>query len=505
MRPASHNGPFLLSIDQGTTSTRTIAFDLEGTAVASAQFSFKQIYPKDGWVEHDALEIWQTTLDSLNSVLSQIGGAAHAAAIGITNQRETTVLWERASGKPLTNAIVWQDRRGATACKALVKAGYGEVIQTKTGLIPDSYFSATKLQWMLASDPSILKRAQRGELAFGTIDSFLLWHLTAGAVHATDATNASRTMLFNIHTQNWDQDLLDLFDIPSAVLPEVNDSASVYGETATGLFEANIPIAALIGDQQSALAGQACFSPGMAKATFGTGAFVLLNTGTAAPQSRNRLLTTIACRLNGTASYAIEGSVFNAGTVVQWLRDEAGFISNSAESETAALDAKPNSVVFVPAFTGLGAPYWDPAARGAILGMARDTSREDIVRAALESVCFQTNDLLEAMSSDTGTPLNMLRVDGGVAANNWMLQTLADVIGLPVERPSYLETTAQGAALVAGLGVGLYTNTRDLAELRSIDRIFEPNTSIDKREGAQARWKKAIASVQAYSNPNALT
>lgn len=490
---------FLLAIDQGTTSTRTVAFDINGAAVASAQLPFRQIYPRDGWVEHDANEIWQTTLTSLTKVLSETGGVGSVAAIGITNQRETTVLWDRKNGKPVGNAIVWQDRRGAAACHALNDSGYGKIVQERTGLVPDSYFSATKLQWLLQSDRDICARAKRGELAFGTIDSFLLWHLTGGQVHATDATNASRTMLFNIHTQTWDQELLDHFDIPELVLPDVRDTADDYGETAADLLGRNIPITALVGDQQSALAGQMCFSPGMAKATFGTGAFVLLNTGATAATSNNRLLTTIGCRLQGETTYAVEGSVFNAGTVVQWLRDEAGFFTDSAESETLARGSKQGAVTFVPAFTGLGAPYWDPQARGAIFGMTRDTTKADIVRAGLEAVCFQTNDLLDAMISDTGKPLDILRVDGGMAANDWMLQTLANVIQIPVERPTYLETTAQGAALFAGLGAHLFASPKDLLHLRSVDHIFEPKASIDWRETELTRWKKAIAGVQIVS------
>lgn len=498
--------PLLLAIDQGTTSTRAVAFNLKGAAVSSAQLPFQQIYPRDGWVEHDATEILRTTLASIKQVLSEIGRANRVLAIGITNQRETTVLWDRKTGEPVGNAIVWQDRRGAAVCKELDESGYSTVIQERTGLIPDSYFSATKLQWLLSSSKDTHAKAKRGELAFGTIDSFLLWHLTGGTVHATDATNASRTMLFNIHTQTWDQDLLDRFDIPAAVLPEVRDTADTFGETSADLFGIRIPITALVGDQQSALAGQVCFWPGMAKATFGTGAFVLMHTGETAPASRNRLLTTVGCRLQGAPSYALEGSVFNAGTVVQWLRDKAGFFADSDESENMAKNSKPSSLVtFVPAFTGLGAPHWDPAARGAIFGLTRDTTRAEIVRAALQSVCFQTHDLITAMVADTDKPLDILRVDGGMATNDWMLQTLADTIRIPVERPAYLETTAQGAAFLAGLGNKLFDSPEDLNQMRSVDRIFEPKASLDWRDVALRRWNAAVESVQLYADSSGKT
>lgn len=494
----------ILAIDQGTTSTRAVAFNFKGAAVASAQLPFQQIYPRDGWVEHNATEILNTTFSSIEDVLSEVGHTSRVLAIGITNQRETTVLWDRKTGEPIANAIVWQDRRGAAACKALDESGYSAIIQERTGLIPDSYFSATKLQWLLNSTNDVRARAKRGELAFGTIDSFLLWHLTGGTVHATDATNASRTMLFNIHTQTWDQDLLDQFDIPAAVLPEVRDTAGFFGKTCADLFGTRIPITTLVGDQQSALAGQACFRPGMVKATFGTGAFVLMNAGEAAPVSGNRLLATVGYRLQGTPTYAIEGSIFNAGTVVQWLRDKAGFIASSEESESAARNSNLSSpVVFVPAFTGLGAPHWNPSARGTIFGLTRDTASAEIVRAGLQSVCFQTYDLLNAMIADTQTPLNILRVDGGMAANDWMLQSLADTIRIPVERPTNLETTALGAAFLAGLGAALFDAPEDLNQLRTVDRIFEPSASLDWRDGALKRWQAAVKSVQLYtSNPD---
>ncbi|NKB43607.1 MAG: glycerol kinase GlpK [Alphaproteobacteria bacterium] len=490
------SGPFLIAIDQGTTSTRAVAFNVAGEAVATAQHSFPQIYPRDGWVEHDADTIWKTVQTCMKSVLSDIDGPGNVAAIGITNQRETTVVWDRSTGKPVCNAIVWQDRRGAAVCRTLAESGYGTIIQERTGLMPDSYFSATKLQWILESDPAIRDKAKRGELAFGTIDTFLLWRLTGGAAHATDATNASRTMLFNIHTQSWDEDLLDRFDVPAVMLPAVRDTASNYGKTDRSLFGVEIPITALVGDQQGALVGQACFKPGMAKATFGTGAFVLLNTGASAPSSQNKLLTTVGYRVDGAPAYAIEGSVFNAGTVVQWLRDQAGFIATAEESAALARQAKESAVMFVPAFTGLGAPHWDPDARGAILGITRDTTPAEIVRAGLEAVCFQTKELLDAMAADTGQPIEVLGVDGGMAANDWLLQTLADLLGIPVERPTNLESTVHGAALMAGLGVGIYGTLNELSAGRTTERLFEPSRSADWRDTSFKSWQSAVARVR---------
>ncbi len=490
------NGPYILAIDQGTTSTRAVAFSIDGTPVAAAQETFRQIYPQDGWVEHDPEEIWQTVRSTALAVIEQVGGTDAVTAIGITNQRETTVLWDRHTGQPVANAIVWQDRRGAEECRALVQAGIGTVIQEKTGLIPDSYFSATKIKWILDSDPSLRSKARNGALAFGTIDTFLLWRLTGGSVHATDATNASRTLLFNIHEQQWDEFLLDCLDVPSGLLPEVRDTACAYANTEPSLFGAAIPITALVGDQQGALAGQTCSVPGTAKSTFGTGAFVLLNTGDYAPLSKHNLLTTVAFRFSGKPTYAYEGSVFNAGTVVQWMRDEMDLFTDASHSESMAQAASDSDVVFVPAFTGLGAPHWDPAARGAILGLTRDSSRHDVVRAGLESVCFQIVELLDCMASDTGQRLETLRVDGGMATNNWMLQTLANITGLPVERPQYLETTVQGAAFLAGLGHGIYDSFEDVAQVRKIDRVFEPNASQDWRESRYALWEAAVKTVK---------
>ncbi len=496
MPHSQDTGPLLIAIDQGTTSTRAIAFDVNGSSVASAQHPFPQIYPQDGWVEQDAEVIWQSAQDCVASVFSEIGGADKVAAIGITNQRETTVVWDRNTGKPVYNAIVWQDRRGAGVCRKLVEDGHGYDIQERTGLRPDSYFSATKVQWILESDSVIRDKAVHGDLAFGTMDTFLLWHLTGGTVHATDATNASRTMLFNIHTQSWDTTLLNLFDVPEVMLPDVHDTAGDFGKTKLALFGAEIPIAAIVGDQQGALVGQSCFSPGMAKATFGTGAFVLLNTGEKTPVSENKLLTTIGYRLEGSPTYAIEGSVFNAGTIVQWLRDQAGFISTAEESAALARDAKESAVTFVPAFTGLGAPHWDPDARGAILGLTRDTTSAEIVRAGLEAVCFQIKELLDAMVADTGQPIDLLRVDGGMAANDWLLQTLADLLNLPIERPDNLESSVHGSALMAGLGVGLYDSLDGLSVGQTVDHLFEPSRSEDWRNASFQKWQDAVARVR---------
>lgn len=491
-------GPYLIAIDQGTTSTRTVAFTLTGVPVATHQRAFNQIYPRDGWVEHDPEEIWSTVCETVSAVIADIGGASRAAAIGITNQRETALIWDRTTGQCVGNAIVWQDRRGAERCQDLRRSAIGGEIQKLTGLIPDSYFSATKLEWILNANPHLRDRAERGELAAGTIDSFLLWRLTGGgaeAIHATDATNASRTMIYDIHRQRWDETLLAEFGVPVALLPAVRDTASPFGSTATDLFGASIPVTALVGDQQSALIGQMCFEPGMAKATFGTGAFVLINSGHDAPRSRHKLLTTVGYRIAGAITYAIEGSVFNAGTVVQWLRDEAGFIADARESDAAARHSNRDSVVFVPAFTGLGAPHWDPDARGAIFGLTRDTTKADIVRAGLEAVCFQTADLLDAMTIDAGRTLEVLRVDGGMAANDWMLQSLADLTGVPVERPSYLETTVLGAALMAGVGAGLFSAVSDADQVRSVDRIYTPSESEDWRKSRRELWRRAVGRV----------
>jgi len=486
--------PLLVAIDQGTTSTRAIAFDLEGTVVASSQESFPQIFARDGWVEHDANTIWSTARNCLGAILSKAG--EQVSAIGITNQRETTVVWDRHTGEPVSNAIVWQDRRGASICKALIADGYDRVIQDRTGLIPDSYFSATKLQWILESDPDIKRKAEQGLLAFGTVDTFLLWKLTNGNAHATDATNASRTMLFNIHSQKWDEELLVRFGIPMSVLPTVQDTSTEFGHTDPSLFGTKIPITAMVGDQQGALVGQACFTPGMAKATFGTGAFVLLNTGADARASENNLLTTVGYRLEGNPSYALEGSVFNAGTVVQWMRDQAGFFSDAKDTEDLAKNSQDSGVTFVPAFTGLGAPHWDPDARGAILGITRDTTKADIVRAGLEAVCFQTRELLDAMAIDAEHSIDLLRVDGGMAANGWLLQFLSDLLNIPVERPKNLEASVHGAALMAGLGAGLYASLDEISQVRKTDQVFSPRQTADWRDSIYGEWRRAVKRIK---------
>ncbi len=490
--------PYILSIDQGTTSTRAVVFDAKGRAVATAQKPFRQIFPQDGWVEHDPEDIWTATLEVCHTAVREAGGAAAIAAIGITNQRETTVVWDKRTDKPVGNAIVWQDRRGATRCAELRAAGKANTIQKKTGLLIDSYFSATKVEWILAQSAETRAAAAQGHLAFGTIDTFLLWRLSGGRVHATDATNASRTMLFDIHKGDWDDELLALFNVPRAMLPEVRDTAGPFGETAPALFGRAIPITAVVGDQQGALVGQACFEPGSVKSTYGTGCFVLVNTGAKALASKNRLLTTIAYRLNGETTYALEGSIFNAGTVVQWLRDGLHIIDHAADSErlAASLDGADDArVFFVPAFTGLGAPYWDPDARGAILGLTRDSGRAQIVRAALDSVCFQTADLLTALQQDGIAPPSALRVDGGMVANHWLMQRMADITGLAVERPVYGETTVLGAAFLAGLGAGIFASPDDVKAAWKLDFSTHPGLAPARRETLLAGWRTAVGRV----------
>ncbi len=491
--------PRILAIDQGTTSTRAVMFDESGKALATSQIPLRQIYPADGWVEHNAEDIWEATLSVCRAVIEQSGGIEGVAAIGITNQRETTVVWNRRTGRPVTNAIVWQDRRGAALCAALRDAGHEGAIQNKTGLLIDSYFSATKLQWVLDNVPDARAAAVKGELAFGTIDTFLLWRLTGGRVHATDATNAARTMLYDIHDGQWDDELLALFSIPKTVLPDVRDTAGDFGTSDPALFGRAIPITALVGDQHGALVGQACFTPGMIKSTYGTGCFVLVNTGAKALPSRNRLLTTIAYRLKGETTYALEGSIFNAGTVIQWLRDSAGMIANATESEkfAAGLDQTGGTgrVYFVPAFTGLGAPHWDPAARGAIMGLTRDSGIAHIVRAGLESVCYQTHDLLTALRQDGIAAPPALRVDGGMIANNWLLQFLADITGIPVERPIYAETTVLGAAFLAGLGRGLFSSLEEIKAAWRLDFRAEPKMPDAQRSALLDGWQDAVKRV----------
>ena len=482
----------ILAIDQGTTSSRAIAFDTAGTIVAMAQKEFRQIFPQGGWVEHDPKEIWDTTLSVCQEVISDCGGAQSFLGIGITNQRETCLFWDRKTGASLGPAIVWQDRRGADLCTTLKERGHSETITAKTGLLLDSYFSATKAKWILDQTPDARGKAAAGELLFGTIDSYLIWQLTGGKTHATDPTNACRTMLYNIHDKCWDEELLELFDIPPACLPEVKDTADDFGITSKEVFGADLPVLAAIGDQQGALVGQACFQSGDIKSTYGTGCFLLMNTGDTAPRSQSNLLTSIGYRLKGQTTYVLEGSIFNAGTAVQWLRDEVGLIAHAAETEVLAKTAKESSVYFVPAFTGLGAPYWDPHARGAILGLTRDTNKADIVRAGLESVCFQTQDLMAAMVQDTQIRPHVLRVDGGMTANNWLLQVLSDITQVPVERPKVTETTALGAALLAALKAGVFSDLGQAQSAWTLDQNFSPSLAKDKRDERMAGWHDAV-------------
>ena len=488
--------PYILAIDQGTTSSRAILFDAQGRIAAADQRELTQHFPGDGWVEHDPEEIWRTTVEAVRGALAATG-AGEVAAIGIANQRETTVVWERATGRPIHNAIVWQDRRTADTCAALVADGHGPLVQGKTGLILDSYFSATKIAWILDNVDGARARAGRGELAFGTIDSFLLWRLTGGRSHATDATNASRTMLFDIHRQVWDDELLALFGVPRELLPEVRDSSADFGVTESDLFSAAVPITGIAGDQQAAAFGQACFEPGMIKSTFGTGCFALLNTGEQAVASSNRLLTTIAYRLDGKPYYALEGSIFVAGAAVKWLRDTVGLIAGTDEIEALAAAAAPQSGVYLaPAFVGLGAPYWDPDARGALLGMTLDTGRAEIVRATLESVAYQMRDLMDAMGADGAVAPVALRVDGGMAVNGWLMQFLADILDTTVERPLITETTALGAAFLAGLHCGFYPSLDAIAGQWQRDACFTPAMAADERARRLKGWRDAIARVR---------
>lgn len=486
----------LLSIDQGTTSSRAILFNENGRAIFTAQQEFKQYFPRDGWVEHDSDEIWSSILDVTERAIGKAADEGlNIAAAGITNQRETTVIWDRQTSRPLYNAIVWQDRRTASYCSQLREAGHENLVSQKTGLLLDPYFSATKIAWVLEHIEGARELAGQGRLAFGTIDCFLIWKLTGGRVHASDASNASRTMLFNIHEQCWDQSLLDLFDIPLSMLPDVLDSAADFGTIDECLFPGAIPIAGVAGDQQAALIGQACFKPGMIKSTYGTGCFVVMNTGEQAVQSNYRLLTTVAYRLNGVTHYAIEGSIFVAGAAIQWLRDGLKIISSASETEAMAASMDSNSGVYmVPAFTGLGAPHWDPDARGAIFGLTRDTGVETLVRATLESVCYQTVDLLDAMKKDSIAP-GELRVDGGMVKNEWLCQFLSDVLKIPLKRPLETETTALGVAYLAGLQVGMFTSIEDIEARWGVDQAFEPAMDENERTELLDAWSRAVARV----------
>ena len=481
--------PLILALDQGTTSSRAILFDHAGRVRGVAQQEFAQHFPRPGWVEHDADEIWQSQLAVAHRVLA--AATDDVVAIGIANQRETAVLWDRATARPVCPAIVWQDRRTAGFCDALRAAGHGLLVQRKAGLVIDAYFSASKLRWMLDHVPGVRGRADRGELAFGTVDSWLLWNLTGGRTHATDATNASRTMLYDIHVGHWDDELLTLFDIPRSVLPEVDSSSEVYGETT--LFGRPIPIAAMAGDQQAALFGQTCFDRGLAKNTYGTGCFLLMNVGREPVEAKHQLLTTIAWQRAGATEYATEGSVFVGGAVVQWLRDGLGIVKSADDVEALAATVPDSGGVYlVPAFAGLGAPHWDQYARGTIVGLTRGTTAAHLARAALEGIAFQVADVLDVMRTDAGVPIRELRVDGGAAANNLLLQFQADLLGVPVVRPVVTETTALGAAYLAGLAVGFW---RDIDEVRAnwqVDRTFEPALSADEVAYRRRRWAKAL-------------
>lgn len=495
--------PAILAIDQGTTSSRAIVFDRAGEIVAVDQQEFAQHFPRDGWVEHDAEEIWQTVVETSRQALAQARAAGFGVeAVGITNQRETTVIWDRKTGKPIHNAVVWQDRRGAGRCRDLIETGHAPEIREKTGLVVDSYFSATKIEWLLTNVDGAQAAAESGDLAFGTIDSFLLWRLTGGGVHATDATNAARTMLFDIGQQRWDPTLCDLFGVPAGLLPDVRDSNSDFGTTLPDLFDAAIPIAGIAGDQQAAVVGQGCLQPGMAKSTYGTGCFILVNAGETTPSPAEGILSTVAYRVDGTTTYALEGSIFNAGTTIKWLRDSLGLIDDAASTGALAGGLTGNDGVYlVPSFTGLGAPYWDPDARGGLFGLTRDTGKAHLVRAALEACGYQTADLLNAMESGNTNDRNdageRLRVDGGMAANDWLMQFIADIIEAPVERPVVTETTALGAALLAGFGAGMYDSLEDaVAVAWHPDRSFEPRLAAAARGALLDGWHKAVARVR---------
>ena len=486
---------YILALDQGTTSSRAILFDQSGKGVGVAQKEFTQIYPKAGWVEHDPMEIWGTQSGVAREVLETSGiRPDEVAAIGITNQRETTIVWEKATGKPIYNAIVWQCRRTASICDKMKADGLEAYVRENTGLVVDAYFSGTKVKWILDNVPGSRERAAKGELLFGNVDTWLIWNLTRGKAHVTDYTNASRTMLFNIKTLQWDEKILAALDIPAAMLPEVKPSSCVYGVTDAQTFGgAEIPIAGDAGDQQAALFGQACFSDGMAKNTYGTGCFMLMNTGEKRVPSNNGLLTTIAWGVDGKVEYALEGSIFVAGAAVQWLRDELKLVNNAAESEGMAESVPDsNGVYVVPAFVGLGAPYWDMYARGTIVGLTRGANRNHIVRATLESIALQTKDVLRAMEDDSGITLKALKVDGGAVANNFLMQFQSDILGVPVDRPKVTETTAMGAAFLAGLAVGFWKDKAEIAAKWNVDRTFKPSMSAEVRDKKYKGWQKAV-------------
>jgi len=492
---------YILALDQGTTSSRSILFNQRGDIVSLAQKEFAQIYPLPGWVEHDAEEIWSSQISTMAEVLAKSGiNIRQIAGIGITNQRETTVLWSRKTGRPVYNAIVWQDRRTASYCDELTRAGHSSMIRNKTGLVIDAYFSATKIKWILDQIPEAEELAQEGELAFGTIDTWLIWNLTKGRVHVTDVSNASRTMLFNIHTQQWDQELLELFSIPSSILPEVKSSSEVYGLTGSLVEGSDIPIAGIAGDQQAALFGQMCIEPGMVKNTYGTGCFMLMNTGSHAFASNNNLLTTIAWRIGNETHYALEGSVFIAGAAVQWLRDGLGIINSSGEIENLIADTPDSEGVYmVPAFAGLGAPYWNSHTRGSIFGLTRGSTAAHIAKAVLDSIAFQTHDVLKSMEADTGISIAELRVDGGGTVNDRLMQFQSDILNTPVVRPKITETTALGAAYLAGLAVGYWPDINSIRQQWQLDKKFKPSMDREDRDQLLQGWDKAVRAAIAWA------
>lgn len=491
---------YMLSLDQGTTSSRAILFDKSGAMIGVAQKEFSQLYPKPGWVEHRAEEIWESQLDVLKAVLLENHvKPEQIAGIGITNQRETTIVWDKETGKPVYNAIVWQSRQTIDICTQLKEKGFDQMVREKTGLLIDAYFSGTKVAWILDQVPGVRERAERGELLFGTVDSWLIWKLTSGNVHVTDYSNASRTLLFNIHTLQWDDELLEMLQVPAQMLPDVRPSSELYGYTDEKIFQYPIPIAGIAGDQQAALFGQACFSEGSAKNTYGTGCFMLMNTGEKAVASQNGLLTTIAWGVDGKVEYALEGSIFVAGAAIQWLRDGLKLIEKAADSEKLAMEIdSTDGVYMVPAFVGLGAPYWDMEARGAIFGLTRGTTDKHLIRAALESLAYQTRDVLEAMEADSGIKLQKLAVDGGAVANHFLMQFQSDLLGAVVERPRVNETTALGAAYLAGLAVHYWSSKEDIVSNKVIERSFEPQMAEDQRQSLYAGWKQAVSATMGY-------
>lgn len=485
---------FILALDQGTTSSRAIIFDHNGAIKHVSQKEFKQIYPKPGWVEHDATEIWESQLHVLRECVKDSGVSdSDINAIGITNQRETTIIWNRDTGQPIHNALVWQDRRTASYCDSLKANGKAEMIQNKTGLVIDAYFSGTKIKWLLDNVEGARALADEGKLAFGTVDSWLVWNLTGGKVHVTDVSNASRTMIYNIKDLRWDDELLQLLDIPASILPEVRSSSEVYGNVTNDILGGDVPISGIAGDQQSALFGQMCTKVGMAKSTYGTGCFLMMNTGEDVIKSTNNLLSTIAWQVNGVTQYALEGSVFVGGAVIQWLRDGIGILDNASDSEAIAKEVEDNGgVYFVPALTGLGAPHWDAYARGTIIGITRGTNRAHLTRAAIESICYQVNDVVKAMEADTGKSLAELRVDGGAVANNLLLQFQSDMLRTSVARPTILETTALGAAYLAGLATGYWRSMAEIADQWGLDKKFEPSMEKEKADAYTAEWDRAV-------------